>query len=216
MINSQGESTFNEKSWKISITTAQINTIMTEWNWQVRYITNSPDTARAFVDEFDFNGDGRLSPEEFIIAMIISNKSIAGNGVCKNCMEEVIKNTIDPIYMYLDATNEEKVNAENIWTNLQKLKRPKPNAYNFFLCDFNGGSFRTSAVNDFIIKAKHSIDGYLTKTEFRLAVLQGYWNRHVDDLGINVNAEFSMKPLRWDSEGNVDTICEALKQNKKS
>ena len=207
--NSQGKSTFDVKTWRSSVTVAQVNKILTEWKWYAD--RRLADPAKSLVDKFDFNGDGRLSPKEFIIMMIRNNKHIVAENHCLNCLAEIIKNTIDPIFLYLDCSSTNKINAENIWTNLQKLKRSTPNSFNFYKCDYNGGSFRTSAVNDFIIKAKNTMDWYISKSEFRLAILQGYWSRHVDDHGVYENCSLNMKNLRWSQDGAIDKICENLK-----
>jgi len=210
MRNGEGKSTFDVKTWKASVSVAQVNKILSEWKWYADKRLSDP--AKSLVDRFDFNGDGRLSPKEFVIMMIRNNKNIAVENQCINCLSEIIKNTIDPIFLYLDCNSSNQINAENIWTNLQKLKRSTPNAFNFYKCDYHGGSFRTSAINDFIIKAKNTMDGYITKFEFRLAILQGYWSRHVDDLGIHENCAFNMKNLRWSEDGTVDKVCENLKK----
>jgi hypothetical protein len=183
--------------------------IISEWKWHSN--KNSPDPAKEIVDEFDFNGDGRLNPKEFVLAMIINNKMLNIDAKCINCMEIIIKDLINPIFMYLDCTGDEKISAENIWSTLSKLKRSVPNAFNFYLCNYQDGHYRTSACNDFIIKGKHSVDGYVTKSEFALAILQGYWSRQVDEYKIYGNDDYNMKKLRWNDDGSVDKICENLK-----
>jgi hypothetical protein len=215
--NSGGKSAFRQDIWENSITVPQINLYMKNNKWFND--KNASDPGKALVDKFDFNGDGRLSRKEFIIAMIRVNKSLAGNGDCDNCMADVIKELIDPIFMYLDCSNEDKISAENIWTNIQKLQKTDGNKllYRFFDCDLNGGQFRTATVNDFVMKSKKTMDGYLSKLEFRLGILQGYWTRQVDDLNFykdgNIN-KLNMKTLRWNEDGKIDNICEALKGPK--
>lgn len=250
MTNAKGETTFNEEVWKESLTAGQIDAVIREWNWFAN--KSVPDPAKYIVDKFDFNGDGRLSPKEFIIAMIRTNKVVAAQGLCTHCMEEIIQDYIDPIFMYLDCQNEEKINAESIYSTITKLKRKLPipdekldksappadekpedkakrieeekkkqaeqkkkmeeekNIYDFTKCNYNGGGYRTAVCNDFVIKAQKTMDGYINKSEFRLAILQGYWARHVDDLSIHTDCTINMKIKRWATDGKVDIICTNL------
>jgi len=205
--------TFDEAVWRSSITVSQVNALLNEWKW-FKDATKA-DYAKFFVDKYDFNGDGRLSPREFIIGNIRNNKAIIGTGTCKFCFEEIIKDTIDPIFMHLDCKNEEKINAESIWTGLKTLKRPDEksdsnNKFNFYNCQYGNGLGRTNVPNDFVVKGQKTMDGFLSKTEFRLSVLQGYWARHVNDLGIIVDHKQSLRGMRWLKEGVTDVVCANL------
>jgi hypothetical protein len=214
MSDSNGVSRFDVKCWENSITCGQVNKIIVDWKWNSN--KNSPDAGKELVDKYDFNGDGRLNPNEFLLAMIMNNKNLFLDAKCSNCMAGIIKDYILPIYMYLDCSNEEKVNSENIWNNLQKLRRTKTNAFNFYLCDYQNGMYRTSSCNDFIIKARHSMDGYISKSEFVISILQGYWSRHVDKYAIHMNDDLNLKKLRWNEDGSVDKVCNLLKNPPKS
>ena len=210
-LKSDGTYTFDKKSWQNSLPLAKLAKLVDEWKWYVD--KKKPDPYKAILDKFDFNGDGRLNPKEFIIAMIRNNKLISEIGVCKNCLEKIVNESINPIFMYLDCSNAEKINSQDIWNNLQKLKRSNANTFNFYLCEVNGGTFRTSTVNDFIIKSKVTLEGYLSKSEFRQAILNGYWTRHVDEYTIYDDDKRNMKSLRWSEDGTVDKVCEAIKNN---
>jgi hypothetical protein len=210
--DSNNNPTFDQHVWRESVTVAQIHKFLKDNNWQVDQ--TQADPAKAFVDKYDFNGDGRLSRKELLIGMIRANKQRAATQLCTLCLSKTVKELIDPIYMYLDCTNDEKVNAENIWTGIQNLKKPEAlaNRYKFWACEINGGKFRTSTVNDFVMKGQKTMDGFLSKMEFRLSILQGFWARHVDDLQIHHDNSLSMKNHRWDTEtGSVDKVCEAMK-----
>lgn len=207
LLGSEGnDEKFNIKVWENSISCAKIDKILTQWKWYGK--KSVPDPAKYLVDKYDFNGDGRLSPKEFIIAMIRTNKLVAHTKACKNCMEQSVIDFIDPIFMYLDCQNEEKINAEQLYTNIQKLESHR---CKFFECQLNNEGYRTSSCNDFIIKAKKTMDGYVNKSEFRLGILTGYWMRHVDDHRIYTSDEKNMKDLRWDKERAHDLVCDKLK-----
>lgn len=210
--DSNGNPTFDQHVWRESVTVAQMHQFLKDNNWNVDQ--TQADPTKAFVDKYDFNGDGRLSRKELLIGMIRANKQRSPSELCTLCMSKTVKELIEPIYMYLDCTNDEKVNAENIWTGIPNLKKPEglENRYKFWACSINGGSFRTSTVNDFVMKGQKTMDGFLSKMEFRLSILQGYWARHVDDLQIYHDESLSMRNHRWDTEtGSIDKVCEAMK-----
>jgi hypothetical protein len=200
---------FNLEMWKSSISSGQMNKIIKEWGWDLNMAQS--DAGKYIVDTYDFNGDGKLNAREFIIAMIINNKKvIEGVKKCRNCMETIIMSKIDPIFMYLDCGNEDAISSESLWGGLQKLKR-STNGYNLFNCALQGGKYRTSSVNDFIIKAHKLMDGRITKDEFRAGILLGYWDRHTDESkGIVLDDSKNLKKLRWGGDGNVDIICERI------
>jgi hypothetical protein len=223
---------FDENTWKVSISMAKIDKFLTISSW---YTDSTKDNlAKNFVDKFDFNGDGRLSPKEFIIASIINNKSMIGSTKCTNCYNEIVNLLLDPIFTFLDCNNKDKICAEDMWNGLRKLKRrnidlndfqansDKPDGeltkgWDIYQCELkgNGEKYRTNAVNDFIIKAHKTIDGYVNKQEFILGILQGYWARQVDDNTIYkdpqvINAK-NMKSFRWENNGEIDKMCNKLK-----
>jgi hypothetical protein len=237
MVNSHGKSYFNEAVWRKSISIPKVETILKTWNWQ--HNQGSSEAAREFVDKYDFNGDGRLSPKEFLIAMIRANKAIVGSESCENCMSELVQKYIDPIFLYMDCTEEEKANSEMLWNTLKKLQRQRKNEgeghdhedhnhevnnhdhdhYNFFQCDTDKGIFSTVVTNDFVMKAQKSMKGYVNKSEFRLALLQGYWSRHVtDDQIYDRDTKISeekpyhknMKDIRWGEGKATPEVCNKL------
>jgi hypothetical protein len=199
---------FNPSVWESSISIGQMQTILKEWNWFAN--TAKPDPAKYIVDRYDFDGDGRLNPREFLIAMIRNNKRIVeGEKKCNNCMEHIIATKIDPIHIFLDCGAKDQITAEQIWVGLQKLKRPKL-GYDIYKCSLEAGKYRTSAVNDFILKSHKMVEGKLTKEEFRLGLLTGYWDRHTDNNKIYLDDSHNMKTMRWAQDGNVDIICEKI------
>jgi Ca2+-binding EF-hand superfamily protein len=114
---------FNENSYKNSITAANIFKACKDFQWN--YNPNESNWAKKIVDIYDFDGDGRLNPREFILMTIIHNKNILGT-TCKNCYNDIINKKIDPIFQYLDCNKDSKVSAEDIWNNFKNLKRKNP------------------------------------------------------------------------------------------
>jgi hypothetical protein len=204
---------FNPSVWESSISIGQIQIILSEWNWFTN--TAKTDPAKYLVDRYDYDGDGRLNPREFLIAMIRNNKRVVdGEKKCKNCMEHIIATKIDPIHIFLDCGAKDQITSEQIWAGLKKLKRSKL-GYDIFKCTLEGGKYRTSAVNDFVLKSHQMVEGKLTKVEFRLGILTGYWDRQTDNTKIYLDDAHNMKKLRWAQDGNVDIVCERINSSLK-
>jgi hypothetical protein len=202
---------FNAAQWETSISVAQMEAILKQWSWY--YDASRQFPGKYIVDKFDFDGDGRLNAREFIIAVIMNNKNVVtGPQKCKNCLESVIESLITPIYMYLDCGNTNTVSAEQLWIGLQKLKKDVK-GYDVFKCALENGKYRTSAMNDFILKSHKEIEGKLTLQEFRLGILTGYWDRHIEGNKIFLDDTKNMKKLRWANNGEIDIVCERIKNN---
>ena len=197
---------FNENSYKAGITVANIHKACKDFQWI--YNPQEVNFAKKIVDRYDFDGDGRLNPREFIIMSIIHNKSILGSQ-CKQCYNEIITKKIDPIFRFLDCNNDGKISAEDLWTNFENLKR-KSNKSNIYDCTIKGKKYRTGSMNDFIIKNMMNFDGYLTKEEFRTAVLLGYWDRQTDVEKIYPDDTRTFKQLRWGASGDTDVVCQRI------
>jgi hypothetical protein len=199
---------FNDAVWKISIPFTRLEKIAKEWNWYLDL--SKPNPAKYLLDKYDYNGDGRLSPREFMIAAIKNNKKIlemTGTRACKNCLSEIIGKKIDPLYMYIDCANTNMITAEQIWKNFRSLKRKAPTKYDMYSCKLSSGHYRTTAVNDFVLKAQKSVEGKLTKEEFRIGLLTGYWDRHTSDSLVFLNDGSNGKDShRW-KNGSIDIIC---------
>jgi hypothetical protein len=65
-------------------------------------------------------------------------------------------------------------------------------------------------MNDFIIKSMKSFDGFLTKEEFRVAILLGYWDRQTDIEKIYPDDTRTFKQLRWGPSGDTDVVCQRI------
>jgi len=204
------KATFNERSYINSITAPMIYAAIKKYQW--KYDSSSSDWAKDIVDKYDFDGDGRLNPREFILMTIINNKNILGS-YCKNCYGELLKTLIDPIFFYLDCNNDSLISSEDIWNKLGNLNRPDFKKYNMYRCVINGKKYRTSAVNDFVLKNMKTYEGYLTKEEFRLGILLGYWDRQMDTEKTFCDDCNNLKFSRWSKKGYEDKVCMRVLRN---
>jgi hypothetical protein len=200
--------TWNVDIWRTSITVGQVASIIEQWSWNFDTSHNNP--AKKIVDHYDFDGDGRLNPREFLIAMIQNNKKVIdGPKKCRNCMEKIIESRIDPMFMYFDCASYNIITAEQIWTGLTKLIRPTK-GFDIFKCSLESGKYRTAAINDFVLKAHKLVNGKVTKEEFRHGILLGFWDRQTDDTHVYMDDGKNLKSLRWGSNGEIDIMCEKI------
>jgi hypothetical protein len=65
------------------------------------------------------------------------------------------------------------------------------------------------------LKSHQMVEGKLTKVEFRLGILTGYWDRQTDNTKIYLDDAHNMKKLRWAQDGNVDIVCERINSSLK-
>lgn len=195
---------FDATLWKASINAVQLHLAIKEFKWPVKPGTTDP--AKELIDKFDFNGDGRLSVYELIATTIYSNKSVFGEGRCTKCFEELIEDYLDPIYSFVDCDNTGKLTAENMYKGLRLLKRTT-NKYNIFLCESDGQAHRTDSINDFILKSRKSFNGEVTKKEFILGHLVGFWSRQAERGSLLENNEKNRKEDRWTNPNSVDNKC---------
>lgn len=209
----------NPALWQTYISAAKMSTIVKEWNWDQD--TTKSDWPKNIVDKFDFDGDGRLNPAEFILAMIYNNKKTRNSiKKCQNCLMEIFENFLDPIFAFIDCDEDGIITAENIWNSLKILRRKElrdPNQFNIYNCDINGSKIRTTAINDFVLKSETSRNpGKLDKTEWRYGILLGYWTRQIDKSTLLIDDSKNMKPLRWRNNGAFDIDCLNIKNNVKN
>lgn len=202
------EKIFNENAYKAGITVSNIHKACKDFKWSF----NSADKnyAKKIVDIYDFDGDGRLNPREFIIMTIHNNRNILG-GDCTNCYKDIISRKIEPMFRFIDCNNDNKVNSDDLWDSFKSLKRPNSGSYDFYNCYIKNKPYRTSAINDFILKNHNSFNGLLTKEEFIMGILMGYWDRQTDEVKIYPDDSKNLKTLRWGKTGDVDAQCEKIK-----
>jgi len=205
-------SNFNGPIWKNSVSVPQVYNIFEQWGWKKRPVD---DNARKSVVFFDFNGDGRLDPSEFLYFAIVNNKKIFRQDSCsKNCFADLFANIIDPLFAFIDCDGDGWVNAENMWFGLRNLRRTSDDLYNIYKCllptQFNS-EYRTISMNDFILKNYEKHDGYVNIDEFRRGILIGYLDRNVDDTRIYTDDTRNHKADRWGGSGATDTQCDKMK-----
>lgn len=205
-------SAFNQEIWNTGITVGQVEVLVGAWNWYkpIRDI----DFARKLVNSFDFDGDGRLNPSEFILFSIINNEKIFGLAECKeHCYAKLLREKIDPMHSFIDCDHDGYISAENIWIGLQNLKRKDIKKYSMYTCQLpsilNQG-YRTLSASDFILKNSERVAGYLNINEFRHGILMGFWERQTDFSRIVVDDSKNLKSTRWGNKGSDDLICQNI------
>lgn len=215
---------FNETIWNDSITLPQFRQAAGNWI----YAHNKNDPIKFIFDMHDYNGDGRLSRKEFILAFLNHHRNNINEIPCveQDCIHNVVRNLIGVIFDRLDCNWNDKVTSEDIWQGLKDLRRYKRSNngeiiktneqtnFDIYQCQINGIYIHTSSVSDFVIKSNKIFSGSLTKIEFIRGVLYAYWSRNVDDLRFWSNTENadahnlskSHKESRWDGNG-LDKRC---------
>jgi len=186
----------------VSISTVQLNQAINDFNWVKSETEVNP--GRKLVIDYDFNNDGRLSPREFIIALIRSNDKIdrvLGKSKCLNCLSDFVTK-IDAMFTFIDCDNNGLISSEDLWASLPNLRRPTK-LWNFFTLA-NEATVKSAVTNDFILKNMEIVNGNLTKEEFRRGILLGFWDRQTDDRHIFNDDSRNLKKLRW--RGNMVDI----------
>jgi hypothetical protein len=190
---------YDSAAFDASANLPQIQAAINKWKWQIN--PGDPTYFRRFVQNYDMNFDGRLNPREFILASLWNNKQTVGSSLCDHCFFEVGK-TLDAIFLYLDCDNDGLLSSEEIWGNLPNIKRDTEK-WNMFAFG-NDQSIRTAAINDFILKNSKTKEGFITRNEFRVGILLGFWDRQTETTKILKADERTLKNLRWEEGDMID------------
>merc|ERR1712166_343602 len=143
---------FNSTIYEASITIPQMVEVFKTNKWSLSQ-DNFLLEAKTLVDKYDFNGDGRLNLREFVLAMIFKTEDLVRAKICSKCLENIAEEVIDPIYTFIDCEKRNMVSAEEIWKTLKFLIRKNENTYNIFTCKISNEVYRTSSINDFVLKS---------------------------------------------------------------
>jgi len=192
---------YDAKTYEASANLPQVAAAMKKWKWNID--GEDPTFFTRFFTKYDMNFDGKLSPREFILASLWHNKQTVGTNICTHCYGDLGK-SLDAMFLYLDCDNNGLLSAEEIWTNIPNINR-KTQKWNIFAFG-NNQSIRTAAINDFILKNQKTKEGFLTRSEFRVGMLLGFWDRQADTTKVFDKEERTMKRLRW-REGDLIDIA---------
>ena len=203
---------FDPEVWKNSFSAAKISNIIKTFGWG--YIPNQPYFFKMLIDKYDFNGNVRLEPKEFLFYAIWENYKNYYS--CrKHCFKNIIESKINPLFTYFDCDSDGYINSENLFEGCKYLKRIDEEKYNFYRCEvpkqFNK-YYRTHAPNDFVLKNLELADGFLNRDEFRKGILLGYWERQVNLMYVVNDDSLNKKEERWDETGKFDKDCQELIQ----
>jgi hypothetical protein len=195
-------------SYQVSIAIPQLEKYFEEWKWQFNGKTES-SSARNFVNTYDFNGDGRLSPKELLFGVIVENNE---NPNCNYCLDE-LKKKFQLIFIYFKCHNDRYVNPTQIIKKLKYLKRQTKSLYNINTC-WNGDVLE--GIFKFFFKQVHDAEKFnnenvaenikmyerLDDLTFKKAFLLGYLYRQVSDSAIYAHKE--MIDMFNNQEANKD------------
>ena len=218
---SAAEPSFNPHIFNLGVNYVQLQVILNEWGWLNAQLADYADPAKHILDKFDWDGNGRLDPREFIFFSIRQNIDILGvpNPKIQHFYNQFISSFLEPIFQYADCDGDGLLNSENLWLASENLVCRHPLKYNIYKCDAkssDGNSdYRTASTNDFILKNKRSVDAYLTKQEFYRGILLGYWDRQTTNTGILNKDQINMKNERWHNDGILDIECQDIKDTQR-
>jgi len=192
IMDAKQKADINMDVYNVSISAVQIYWAIEQWHWN--FNTDSGDPVKRLIQLHDFNGDGRLSPREFLIMVLRNFKKIYTHDECLQCFRDVVPK-IDAIFKFMDCDNNGLVSSEDLYEHLPTLIR-KTDKWNYFKLA-NRAKIRSHVTNDFVLKNNLALSGMLTKKEFRVGIFLGFWDRQTTDLSIMSGDERTMKNLRW-------------------
>jgi hypothetical protein len=200
---------FDCKLFKNSVTYSQLKLAIKNFRWKTTNLNK--DYTMSFINKYDLNKDGRLNPRELILGIIDNNRDIIGKKTCKFCFENTLYK-LDAIFKYIDCNNKGYINSEQIWYTLKKLQRPNNNICNIYHKGIYN-KFRTTSVNDFVLKNQIGFSGVLNLEQWRIGLLLGIWDRQSNMKKIIFDDSLNLKKIRWGKLLNIDVYLN--KKNKK-
>jgi hypothetical protein len=210
--------------YKVSVTLPQLEFFFKQWGWQFEGKSEF-DSPKHFLDEYDFNGDGRLSPRELIFGVIMENFD---NETCTFCLQD-LKLKFNVMFKYMKCYSENHLLVVQMAKKLKYVKRQSKKEYNLYTCQSE--SFINECASDFFTSS-HEFESFEKEEEltvkrkdrldilgFRKGLLLGFWNRQVSDAAIYASSEIIAK---YESEYNTKIenreafILEVDERNKKN
>lgn len=205
-------SEFDLAIYRNSLTGPTLEYIFKKWGYSIKI--NKDTVAKYLIDKYDYDGDGRLNMKEASLMAILNSKHLMENGSCKHCFAEIINIVLDPIFEFMDCNGNEILSTEEICNGLKYLNKKDKTKYNMFNCKVDNVFYRSTSCNDLILKNKNKIQGYLSKLEFRSAILLGYWDRMTNKTNYFCNDQINDKNVRWSEDGKRDLFCEKINMFK--
>lgn len=216
-----------------NFTPTQVFLAYKKFNWgngNKELINNSVSYIMSIFDKYDFDGSGRLNPNELINMVVRENIkydtmsiveadknkgkdlsalifSSSNSAQCKNCFKDFVEKEFSIIFNYIDCNRSLSIMAEEIWEGFRLFKL-ESRKYDMYSCK----NIRTSSVNDFVLKAMKKVKAHLNFEEFSQGILIGYANRYVSKKEVLKEGDESLsnKEARWENKGLLDKNCKLI------
>lgn len=207
----------SKSTYLAGISMDQLDQVFGTFHWDMPKYTKHANISYYLFNKYDYNGDGRLGPSEFILFAIQYNKAYIGNTSSKKYIfSNFVEKRLTPMFYFGDCDNDGFISAENIWFMSEKLTCAAGKGYNIFRCDAKADNsntdYRTASVNDLVLKNMKTADGKLSPEEWYQAILLGFWDRQTNDQKIVDDSTLSHTDLRWSDQGATDIGCEEIKK----
>ena len=198
------------KTYLNGITLGQVSQACSKYNWSCGIAKKTP--LKSNFDKYDFDGNGRLDPLEFLLFHVSLNADkIAKGGCTGSCFNNMMKKFILPMFGYLDCDGNGKITAEQIWDGLKTLKRntDKYNLYEY--CDVTTGSFNTNVMTAFTLNSKTVLPtAILSREDFSRGLLVLFTLRQADKKQLYDDDTINGKKERWANKGEYGEVCRQI------
>lgn len=206
-----------KSNYMTGISIGKLAVILKKWEW---VNTNEVNWEKKIFDKFDFNGDGRISINEFLTLAVSIHfeNSTLGSINSKFSFSEITSEKIDGLFNFADCNSDGFISSEELWNSIKLVKRQDDlkGRFDIFNCDAGKDNefidLRSSSVNDFFLKNSYTVKGKLSLMEFRKGILAAFINRQVNDSLITDDDSINGKFSRWQDNGLVDIGCLKLKK----